>query len=84
MAKKIRLEPDALSVTSFDTTSASGTGRGTVRGREDACTCALSCLCETAAYYCATAPATVVSCNYTQNDSCFVSPNPVTPETLGC
>jgi hypothetical protein len=97
MKKKLSLDADALSVTSFDTTSAPGAGRGTVRGfvstecqptppqeADPGCTCVLSCLCETAAYYCATAPATAVSCDYTQNDSCFVTPNPTPPETLGC
>jgi hypothetical protein len=56
--------------------------RGTVRGHEavvdpqptppeyEACTCYASCLCPTNAYYCATAPATVVSCTYTNNASC--------------
>ena len=36
----------------------------------DACTCNDSCLCPTNAYYCATAPATMVSCQYTHNVSC--------------
>lgn len=44
------------------------------------CTCFATCLCPTNAYYCATAPATAVSCDYTYNDSCFVTPNTFPPE----
>jgi hypothetical protein len=36
----------------------------------DACTCNDGCLDPTNAYYCATAPATMVSCQYTRNLSC--------------
>jgi hypothetical protein len=36
----------------------------------DDCTCQERCLCPTAAYFCATAPATVVSCGYACNVSC--------------
>ncbi len=79
-----KLHLDALRVESFATTEPVPGVRGTVHGRGtrpppdptppveiDACTCAASCLCPTAAYYCATAPATVVSCDYTANVSCW-------------
>ena len=95
--KKLNLAMDALAVDSFSTTGGTGPGWGTVRGyvstecmptppqeADPGCTCVDSCLCETAAYYCATAPATFVSCDYTENNSCFVSPNTLPPETLGC
>jgi hypothetical protein len=67
MRKKLTL--DALEVDSFPTTDGPA-ARGTVRGAGDDCTCVDSCLCPTNAYYCATAPATVVSCGYTVNASC--------------
>jgi hypothetical protein len=70
MTKKLTLELDALSVDSFPTSGVPAPPRGTVRGADDDCTCAYSCLCPTNAYYCATAPATVVSCTYTNNVSC--------------
>jgi hypothetical protein len=70
MTKKLTLELDALSVESFPTSAVPAEPRGTVRGAGDDCTCVESCLCPTNAYYCATAPATVVSCTYTQNVSC--------------
>ena len=76
--KKLSLELEALAVESFDTTAAGTGPRGTVRGLDsghggddpmptppveiDACTCNDSCLCPTNAYFCATAPATYVSC----------------------
>lgn len=68
MRKKLKL--DSLEVDSFSTTDVPGASRGTVRAAGDDCTCAYSCLCPTNAYYCATAPATVVSCAYTLNVSC--------------
>ena len=80
MAVKKTLDLDQLAVESFETTSASAGARGTVHAHESDgdpepvhiadCTCAASCLCPTNAYYCATAPATVVSCTYTNNVSC--------------
>ena len=83
--RKTRLDLDALSVESFATTREESGTRGTVRGQlhtdacdttpppgeVDGCTCADSCLCPTNAYYCATAPATAVSCAYTYNQSCY-------------
>jgi hypothetical protein len=68
MRKKLKL--DSLEVDSFPTTGVPASSRGTVRGAGDDCTCVDSCLCPTNAYYCATAPATVVSCGYTVNASC--------------
>lgn len=69
MSRK-KLSLDALAVDSFPTTHVPAAGRGTVRAAGDDCTCLYSCLCPTNAYYCATAPATVVSCTYTNNVSC--------------
>jgi hypothetical protein len=81
MRKKLSLE--SLTVDSFPTTADPALARGTVRGNEgivdpqptppvygDDCTCNGTCLCRTAAYYCATVMATVVSCHYTYNVSC--------------
>lgn len=73
MRKKLSLE--SLSVDSFATTADAEPGRGTVRAAADDCTCLYSCLCRTAAYYCATVMATVVSCNYTVNVSCEYDTN---------
>jgi hypothetical protein len=82
MRKKLTLALEALAVDSFETGSGAG-GRGTVRGLEATtlceptppeyepdCTCADSCLCPSNAYYCATVMATVISCDYTDNNSC--------------
>ena len=84
MARKLSLELDQLSVSSFDTTPGEGDGRGTVHGHQeidepqptppvyaDKCTCNASCLCPTAYYYCGTGPATIYSCRYTYNLSCY-------------
>ena len=68
--RRKKLSLDALVVDSFPTSGVPAGPRGTVRAAGDDCTCADSCLCPTAAYYCATAPATVVSCAYTNNASC--------------
>lgn len=77
--KKLSLEIDALAVESFET-GAGASLRATVRGHRDPqptppvlvddCTCEASCLCPSNAYYCGTAPATEVSCDYTANASC--------------
>ena len=82
--KKLSLEVEALSVDSFETSRGQapfGTVRGHSEGDDpsnptppvelDACTCLAGCLDPTNAYYCATAPATVVSCQYTHNASCW-------------
>ena len=83
MNRKLSLDIDALAVDSFET-SARNAGHGTVRAHDATqvcqptppeyidvgCTCYASCLCPTNAYYCATVMATVISCDYTYNDSC--------------
>jgi len=68
--RRKKLSLDTLAVDSFATTGVPAAQRGTVRAAGDDCTCVESCLCPTNAYYCATAPATVVSCAYTANASC--------------
>ena len=68
--RRKKLSLDTLAVDSFPTTEVPAAARGTVRAAGDDCTCVESCLCPTNAYYCATAPATVVSCGYTANASC--------------
>jgi len=81
MQRKLTLDLDALSVHSFDTTSADGGTQGTVLGAEspttppvDDCTCDKSCACPSAYFYCNTGPAyTNYSCNYTKNASCLYS-----------
>jgi len=79
--KKLSLELEALAVDSFET-SANADGHGTVHAHDATtvcqptppdyadCTCYRSCLCPTNAYYCATVHATVISCDYTYNNSC--------------
>lgn len=76
MNRKLTLELEALSVDSFSTTPPEG-GRGTVRAREDSaapdyfdCTCAGTCACPTAYYWCGDGYQTLYSCTYTQNESC--------------
>jgi len=81
MTKKLSLELDALSVESFATASTAGVDAGTVRAAEDEsdapqyfdCTCAYSCVCKTAYYWCGDGYHTLYSCNYTNNESCAVS-----------
>jgi hypothetical protein len=86
--KKLSLEIEALSVDSFETSGGQapfGTVRGHSEGDDpsnptppvelDACTCLAGCLDPTNAYYCATAPATMVSCRYTHNASCWYQSN---------
>ncbi len=84
MKKKLNLELEALTVDSF-ATSAAIDGRGTVRGQGggDApqptppvyagCTCAYSCVCKTAYYWCGDGYHTIHSCDYSYNDSCKVT-----------
>ena len=81
MTKKLSLELDALSVESFETASGTGESAGTVRAAEDDseapayfdCTCNNTCLCKTAYYWCGDGYHTIYSCNYTNNESCYVS-----------
>lgn len=71
MRKKLSLDVDALSVSSFPT-AARDEGRGTVRAAADDCTCKASCACPSAYYYCNTNPVnTIYSCHYTANVSCW-------------
>jgi hypothetical protein len=80
MKKKLSLELDGLSVESF-ATAAADAGPGTVRGAEDqadapdylGCTCANTCLCKTAYYWCGDGYHTLYSCDYTHNVSCLTS-----------
>ena len=81
MNRKLSLELDTLSVESFETAGAPREGAGTVRAAEDEsdapayydCTCAYSCVCKTAYYWCGDGYHTLYSCNYTNNESCVVS-----------
>ena len=80
MTKKLSLELESLSVDSFETASAAEDA-GTVRAAEDEsdapeyfdCTCAYSCVCKTAYYWCGDGYHTLYSCNYTSNESCAIS-----------
>lgn len=80
MKRKLELDVEALSVESFETTSAPE-ARGTVNGNVSpeptppeyiGCTCANTCLCKTAYYHCGTGYYTIYSCDYTQNNSCVI------------
>ena len=81
MKKKLSLELDGLSVESFQKAGAPEEGVGTVRAAEDEsdapayydCTCAYSCVCKTAYYWCGDGYQTLYSCNYTNNESCYIS-----------
>jgi hypothetical protein len=81
MRKKLSLELDGLSVESFETADAHVGGPGTVRGAEDqapapaafGCTCANTCLCKTAYYFCGDGYHTLYSCDYTHNESCVLT-----------
>ncbi len=78
MHRKLKLEVESLSVDTFETRPAPAGRPGTVHAREAACTCAASCACRTAPYYCAPSAYTYNSCDFTHNDSCTVQPTPVT------
>jgi len=79
MTRKLTLDLDALAVNSFATTPGEGAAGGTVHGAEspttppvDNCTCAASCACPSAYFYCNTNPVvTHYSCGYTKNASCL-------------
>ena len=77
MKRKLTLELDGLSVDSWATTDRAAEERGTVRAREggDAaqyfdCTCANTCVCPSAYYWCGDGYQTLYSCTYTNNESC--------------
>jgi hypothetical protein len=69
MRKKLKLDPERLEVSSFDTSEVPGGARGTVHGN-DACTCKATCVCPSAIYWCAEIAYTVYSCDYTNWLSC--------------
>ena len=70
--KKLSLDVERLSVSSFATSAEEERGRGTVRAAADDCTCAASCACPSAYFYCNTKPVnTIYSCHYTANASCW-------------
>lgn len=69
--KKLTLDVERLAVSTFATSDGEG-GRGTVRAAADDCTCAASCACPSAYFYCNTNPVnTIYSCQYTANASCW-------------
>lgn len=80
MKKKLTLDVDALAVASFKTADGEGEP-GTVHGRGVDptppeyfdCTCARSCDCPSAYYWCGDGYYTLYSCKYTQNESCAIS-----------
>ena len=78
MKRKLSLELDTLSVDSFATEALPEAAPGTVRAAEDeaqnvaACTCAYSCVCPSAYYWCGDGYQTLYSCDYTKNASCLI------------
>jgi hypothetical protein len=70
MARKLSLDVDALAVESFETDGGAHEARGTVEANAVPCTCAKTCACPSALYYCGTIAFTAYSCDYTFNDSC--------------
>lgn len=70
--KKTRLNPDELSVETFQPAKDGTETRGTVHGAA-ACTHWDSCLCKTAYYYCGDGYQTLYSCTYTHEAPCFGS-----------
>lgn len=80
MRKKLVLDVERLSVDSFETEAAEEP-RGTVEARQDdaGCTCAASCDCPSAIYWCADIAWTVYSCDYTRNRSCWYTYQTCTP-----
>jgi hypothetical protein len=81
MKKKLTLDVAALAVASFDTEGGRGSEVGTVHGRDANptppeyfdCTCAATCDCPTAYYWCGDGYYTLYSCKYTHNESCAIS-----------
>ena len=71
--KKLAMELEKLAVDSFATT-AGDEARGTVLANAGDCTCAASCPCPSAPYWCADAYETLISCGYTANRSCMTPP----------
>lgn len=85
---KSKLSLETLAVDSFETTAATMDARGTVHGHGPGggetdpqptppqyigCTCAASCDCPSAYYWCGDGYHTLYSCDYTKNESCIIS-----------
>jgi hypothetical protein len=81
MKKKLTLDVAGLSVSSFLTSSVERDGPGTVRAHDAqptppayiGCTCAATCDCPSAYYWCGDGYHTLYSCDYTKNESCVLS-----------
>jgi hypothetical protein len=77
--RKTRLDLETIAVDSFATTAPATAPEGTVHGHGgDApdyfdCTCAASCDCPSAYYWCGDGYHTLYSCTYTNNESCVIS-----------
>jgi hypothetical protein len=83
---KSKLSLETLAVDSFETTRAAADARGTVHGHDAGtggpqptppqyvdCTCAATCDCPSAYYWCGDGYHTLYSCDYTKNESCVIS-----------
>lgn len=79
MRGKLGLDLNALAVESFPTGTAAVAARGTVRAHQPPCTCDASCACPSAPYWCADVAYTVLSCDYTKNESCWHTVQTCTP-----
>ena len=89
--RKTKLDLEVLAVDSFETTANPADAPGTVHARGgDApeptppqyfdCTCAHTCDCPSAYYWCGDGYHTIYSCDYTKNESCVISSAcPTTP-----
>ena len=79
MTKKLKLDPDELTVQGFATGDAPPP-RGTVRGQAP-CTSVASCPCDTGQWACG--PFTNYSCDYTRaGDTCDSFPTEVDPTCM--
>jgi hypothetical protein len=80
---KLRLSADNLRVDSFPT-GGTDAHRGTVRAHSD-CTWVDSCFCHTAYAVCGTGPATIYSCDYTNDEQCeFTAVGPCERTAVDC
>ncbi len=76
---KTKLSLETLAVDSFQTTAAAAEAPGTVHAHGGDgpayfdCTCAASCDCPSAYYWCGDGYHTLYSCTYTNNESCVIS-----------
>jgi hypothetical protein len=88
---KTKLDLDALSVDSFQTTATPADAPGTVHAHGGGapqptppqyadCTCADTCDCPSAYYWCGDGYHTIYSCDYTKNESCVISSLCPTPQ----